>query len=63
MTYICHFNKRSSIQKDENVADEITYKNCERCYRLHCEVLGTEAKYPEGGQAIARYAHACYNCT
>jgi len=30
--------------------------------RLPCELLGTEVKYREGGQAIAKYAHACYSC-
>lgn len=46
MIYIYNFNKHPSIEKDETVADEITNKICERCYS---ELLGTEAKYPEGG--------------
>jgi hypothetical protein len=28
-----------------------------RCYRLHCELLLTKVKYPEGGQAMARYSY------
>ena len=62
MIYIYHFNKLPSIEKDGTVVDEITYKIGERCYRRpHCELLGTEAKYPEG-QAIQRYVYAYYSC-